>query len=96
MPDIPDIPDSASDSSPDARKVAVLKRVETALNQEIQAALGPDGLVEAVGMDDDGAVQIRLAGICQSCPATAMGLVLGLEDLVRKQAPEVRYLEVVP
>ena len=44
----------------------------------------------------DGVAQVRLGGVCAGCPGTIMSVLMGLEQELRRQVPEIDYLEAVP
>jgi Fe-S cluster biogenesis protein NfuA len=44
----------------------------------------------------DGIARLRLGGVCGNCPSSIMAAVVGLEDLLRRHVPEVRYIEAAP
>lgn len=48
------------------------------------------GDIEFVEVKDDATVVVRLLGACSSCSMSMMTLKAGLEESVRKAAPEVK------
>lgn len=72
------------------------ERVETVLRTEAAPALDMDGIDLEVIDVIDGVVRLRLGDACASCPASAMTLIMGLEQELRRHVPEVEYLEAVP
>jgi len=48
------------------------------------------GDMELVEIQDDATVVVRLLGSCQSCSMSLMTLKAGLEEAVKKVAPEVK------
>jgi Fe-S cluster biogenesis protein NfuA len=75
----------------------VLKeRVAVLLREQIAPALEMDGTQIEVLDATDGIIQLRLGGICSGCPVTLQAVIFNLESELRKHAPEVEYLEVVP
>lgn len=75
----------------------LIRRIEAVLDREVRPGLLPDGGdVELVGIDDDRIVQVRMKGVCATCPSTLMTLAFGIEQAVRAEVPEVRFLEAVP
>ena len=71
-------------------------RVEEVIRTEVAPALAMDGLDIEVLEVDDGVVRLRLGDACASCPSSAMTLVMGIEEELRRHVPEVEYLEAVP
>lgn len=48
------------------------------------------GRFELVGVDDDGAVHVRLGGACHGCPAAELSLRAGFERRLRARCPAAR------
>lgn len=71
-------------------------RVQDVLSREVGAALAMDGTKIEVLDVSDGCAQIRLGGVCGSCPSSIMAAVMGIEDILRQHVPEVDYVEAVP
>jgi Fe-S cluster biogenesis protein NfuA len=75
---------------------ALKARVAEVLAREVRPTLQMDGgdieLHEVV----DGIVRVRLLGTCSGCPSTIMSVLMGIEQELRKEIPEVEYLEAVP
>jgi Fe-S cluster biogenesis protein NfuA len=59
--------------------------------EQIRPALHADGGdVEFLGFDEeDGVVQLRLMGACESCPISMVTLKEGIERRLRNSLPEV-------
>ena len=53
------------------------------------------GDVEYINMTGDNTVNIRLLGMCGSCPHSTMTLKHGIEAAVKKALPEIRSVEAV-
>ncbi len=70
------------------------ERIEKALDK-IRPALQRDGgdveLVDVI----DGVVKVRLKGACGGCPMSQMTLKNGIEQVVKKEIPEVVSVESV-
>ena len=72
-------------------------RVATAFQTHLAPALQASGLeLKLQGIDSDGIVQVHLQGACQSCPSTAMSLIMGIERQLIELVPEVAYIEITP
>lgn len=81
----------------ESTRATLLQRIEAVLDREIRPGLLPDGGdVELVGIDDDRIVQVRMKGVCATCPSTWTTLTFGIEQAVRAEVPEIRFLEAVP
>jgi len=71
-------------------------RVAEALVQHARPSLDMDGTQIEVLDVTDGIARLRLGGVCGNCPSSIMAAIIGLEDLVRRHVPEVKYIEAVP
>jgi Fe-S cluster biogenesis protein NfuA len=72
------------------------ERVARVVAEEIGPAMQwTDAGIEVLGVDR-GVVQVRLGGLCASCPSTLWAIIMELEQEIRKRIPEVEYLEAVP
>lgn len=70
-------------------KKAVEAKVLLALDQ-LRPFLNDDGGdMELVEIKDDGMVVVRLLGSCKDCSMSHITLKAGLEEAVKKMAPEV-------
>lgn len=65
--------------------------------ESIRPALHADGGdVEFVDFDEeDGVVQLRLLGACESCPISMMTLKQGIEERLRSTVPGVREVTAI-
>jgi Fe-S cluster biogenesis protein NfuA len=72
------------------------ERVANVLAKEIAPALAMDGIEIEVLDVAGGVARVRLPGACAGCPATVMSLIMTLEQELRRQVPEIEYLEAVP
>ena len=72
----------------------VENRVKKALEQVRPQLQADGGDIEYVGFDN-GIVKVKLKGACSGCPMSAMTLQMGVENLLKKQVPEVKKVEAV-
>ena len=71
-------------------KEAIKVKVLSALDQ-LRPFLNDDGGdMELVEIQDDETVVVRLLGACKDCSMSMMTLKAGLEEAVKKVAPEVK------
>ena len=71
-------------------------RIEEVLNEQVRPGLVADGGgVELVGIDDDRIVQVRLTGACQGCASSSITLTMAIESTLKREIPEIRFLEAV-
>lgn len=71
-------------------------RVQEVLNREVGPALDMDGTKLEVLDVAQGCAQIRLGGVCGTCPSSIMAAVMGIEEILRRHVPEVEYVEAAP
>jgi Fe-S cluster biogenesis protein NfuA len=73
---------------------STMDRVHQAL-EGVRPYLGSHaGGVELLGLDDDGAVRIRLQGSCRGCPSSTVTVKLAIERAILAAAPEVTGVRV--
>ncbi len=65
-------------------------KVEEALEQIRPYLLEDGGNVTLIEITDDNIVKLELLGACKSCSMSAMTLKSGIEELIRRAAPEVK------
>jgi Fe-S cluster biogenesis protein NfuA len=88
---------SAQSDRQDTSRNEILKRVEQALDQYVRPGLRNDGgEMEVVGIDGDNIVQVRLLGACQGCSSSVITMTMLAERVIKKEVPEIRFLEAVP
>lgn len=71
------------------------EKVESALNSIRPNLQADGGDVELIDVSDDGVVKLRLKGACGSCPMAKMTLKFGIEEVLRKQIPEIKEVVAV-
>ena len=64
--------------------------------EELRPFLVADGGdMELVEITDDGIVRVRLLGACSDCSMRLMTLKAGLEESIKKIAPEIKSVEAI-
>lgn len=64
--------------------------------QQLRPFLEADGGdMELVEITEDGIVRVQLLGACKDCSMSVMTLKAGLEEAVKKVAPEIVRVEAV-
>jgi Fe-S cluster biogenesis protein NfuA len=76
-------------------KQEISEKVNDALEQLRPFLHADGGDMELVEITDEAIVKVRLLGSCSSCTMSVMTLKAGLEDAVKKVAPEVMSVEAV-
>ena len=71
-------------------KKSVEQKVLKALEQLRPFLLADGGDMELIEVKDDGTVVVKLLGACSDCSMSLMTLKAGLEESVKKAAPEVK------
>ncbi|MEO9967251.1 MAG: NifU family protein [Reichenbachiella sp.] len=76
-------------------KQELLVRVDQAI-KNIRPYLEADGGdVKVLDIDDDYVVQVELLGACEACPMSPMTMKAGIEEAVKRVAPEVKSINAV-
>ncbi len=70
-------------------------KVEGALESMRPFLAADGGDMELVGITDDMVVQLRLLGSCKTCNMSEMTLKAGVEEAVKRAAPEITAVEAV-
>jgi Fe-S cluster biogenesis protein NfuA len=64
--------------------------------EELRPHLHADGGdMELVEITDEGVAKVRLLGACSDCSMSMMTIKAGLEEAVKKVAPEIKSVEAV-
>ena len=71
-------------------KKEIERKVLISLDQLRPFLMADGGDMELVEIKDDATVVVRLLGACSSCSMSMMTLRAGLEESVKKVAPEVK------
>ncbi len=71
----------------------MLKRVATSLEQVRPYLQADGGDVEVVELMDDNILKVRLTGACKGCPYSMQTLKAGIEQVIKRDIPEI--VEVV-
>jgi Fe-S cluster biogenesis protein NfuA len=73
----------------------LVARIEDAL-QQLRPFLQTDGGdVRLVEITDDRIVRLELEGACRSCSMNMMTFKAGIEEAIRRAAPEVKAVEAI-
>ena len=76
-------------------KIAIEKKVIESLDQLRPFLEADGGDMELVEIKDDATVVVRLMGTCKDCSMSLMTLKAGLEEAVKKSAPEVKAVVAI-
>jgi Fe-S cluster biogenesis protein NfuA len=76
-------------------KEKLIGRIEEAISQLRPYLEADGGDLSLVELTDDMIVKVKLHGACSSCSMSMMTLKAGVEEAVKRVAPEVRSVEAV-
>ncbi len=76
-------------------KKAIEEKVMSAMEQLRPFLHADGGDMELVEVTDDAVVVVRLLGACSDCSMSMMTLKAGLEEAVKKVAPEVKEVRAL-
>ncbi|MDP4683664.1 MAG: NifU family protein [Crocinitomicaceae bacterium] len=76
-------------------KEVLTEKINSSLDQLRPFLHADGGDMELVEITDDGIVRVRLMGACSDCSMSLMTLKAGLEEAVKKIAPEIKSVEAV-
>ncbi len=75
--------------------IALTKKVEEALEQIRPYLLADGGNVSLVEITKDKIVKLELLGACKSCSMSMMTMKAGIEESIKRVAPEITGVEAV-
>ena len=75
--------------------VELKAKVEEALEQIRPYLQADGGNVSLIEITDEKIVKLELLGACKSCSMSAMTLKAGIEEAIRRAAPEIIGVEAV-
>ena len=70
------------------------EKVEEVLEKIRPTLVRDGGNVELVDVND-GTVQVKLTGACAGCPMSTMTLRMGIEQLLKREIPEIKEVVAV-
>ena len=73
----------------------LIKKVEEALEQIRPYLQADGGNVSLLEITDDYIVKLELLGACKSCSMSRMTMKAGIEESIKRVAPEIRGVEAV-
>lgn len=78
-----------------ANKEDIIEKVKQSLD-ELRPYLHEDGGdMELVDVTDEGVVKVKLMGACSDCSMSTMTIKAGLEEAVKRVAPEILRVEAI-
>lgn len=73
----------------------LIKRVESALEQIRPYLQADGGDVSLVEITDDHIVKLELKGACKSCSMSMMTMKAGIEESIKRVAPEIKSVQAI-
>ena len=70
-------------------KNVLINTVEQAIEQLRPFLIADGGNIELIDITDENVVQVKFIGACQSCSMSAMTLKGGVEETIKKAAPQI-------
>ena len=71
------------------------EKVERALTEIRPSLQAHGGDVELIEVTEEGIVKVKLTGACNGCPMATLTLRNGIEDILKKEVPEIKRVEAV-
>jgi Fe-S cluster biogenesis protein NfuA len=78
-----------------AKTAELEQKIETALDTIRPYLQSDGGGVRLVDITEEGVVQLELTGACGDCSMSSMTMKAGIEQAIRKAAPEVTRVEAI-
>ena len=79
----------------DSDKISLMAEVENALNDIRPHLIVDGGNVEIIDITEDGVVQIRWMGNCESCNMSLFTMKAGIEQAIRNKVPQITGIEAI-
>jgi Fe-S cluster biogenesis protein NfuA len=76
-------------------KTELIKVIEDTLTQLRPFLEADGGDLELVEITDEGVVKLKLLGACSNCSMSSMTLKAGVEEAVKKAAPQIKSVIAV-
>jgi Fe-S cluster biogenesis protein NfuA len=76
-------------------KETIVKKINESIEQLRPFLHADGGDMEFVDLTEDLIVQVRLLGSCSDCSMSHMTMRVGLEEALKKVAPEVQSVQAV-
>jgi Fe-S cluster biogenesis protein NfuA len=76
-------------------KEVLVGKINDAIDQLRPFLHADGGDMELVDITEDGVVLVRLLGACKDCTMSVMTLKAGLEEAIKKVAPEITSVKAI-
>ena len=74
---------------------SLIEKVENALEEIRPYLIADGGDIKVVSVDNKNIVNLELLGSCESCPISDMTLKNGVEETIKKHAPEIKGINAI-
>ncbi len=71
------------------------EKVERVLGEIRPSLQVHGGDVQLIEVTEDGTVKVKLKGACRGCPMATLTLRNGIEEILKKEIPEIKKVEAV-
>ena len=71
------------------------EKVERVLSEIRPSLQAHGGDVELIEVTEEGIVKVKLRGACMGCPMATLTLKDGIEEILKKEVPEIKRVEAV-
>lgn len=68
----------------------IIEKIKEILDSQIRPAVAGDGGDVVFDSYEDGVLKLHLQGSCSHCPSSIMTLKVGIEQMLKKQIPELK------
>ena len=75
--------------------IAMIQKIEEVLEKIRPFLLADGGDVKVLEVTDDLVVKLELLGACGTCPMSPMTMKAGVEEVIRREIPEITGVEAV-
>ncbi len=69
--------------------------VSSVLNKDVRPLIEADGGRIKLKKIEDGVVYVQLSGACEGCPAVAMTLRYGVEQILKSKIDNIKAVEMI-
>ena len=75
--------------------ISIIEKVENAIDEIRPYLIADGGDIKVVSVDNKNIVNLELLGSCGSCPISDMTLKNGVEETIKKHAPEIKGINAI-
>ncbi|HIF48702.1 MAG TPA: NifU family protein [Cytophagales bacterium] len=75
--------------------ISIIEKVENAIDEIRPYLIADGGDIKVVSVDNKNVVNLELLGSCENCPISYMTLKNGVEETIKKHAPEIKGINAI-